>query len=316
MLKTLLKNKKNNKNNENNEKEIKNIKKKLKKMEKRVDSNLNLLNFIFLNYKIEAKGYLRYMQLTSLEILKFFDYICQKHDIQYWLDYGTLLGAIRHEGFIPWDDDLDVGVIRKDYDKLMEILPKEVERYGNLNGKLLVGTIKKPVDENVLFIQLRHYDKFLSCLDIFPYDYIKKDSIEFYLKNSKEICKKYKKEIVNAPNNLKKDYLKYLNEKIGATDESDYIMVSGEFSRIKMDVYLKEDIFPLKPAIFEGMKIKVPSNYPKYLESKYGNKFMKLPTIAKAHSRSNKQYDFLSEDDKKVYEKDLNYLKSFNESLK
>lgn len=69
---------------------------------------------------------LRKAQMRMLEILKVFDAICAKYGIEYTLDGGTLLGAVRHGGFIPWDDDLDVNVMREDFLKLREILPKEL----------------------------------------------------------------------------------------------------------------------------------------------------------------------------------------------
>jgi len=68
---------------------------------------------------------LRIMQECDAVLLQIFDKICKKHNITYWLDWGTLLGAVRHNGFIPWDDDMDVCVPRADYEKLYGILEKE-----------------------------------------------------------------------------------------------------------------------------------------------------------------------------------------------
>jgi lipopolysaccharide cholinephosphotransferase len=69
---------------------------------------------------------LRKAQLRMLDILIEVDKIFRKHNIPYWLDFGTLLGAVRHGGFIPWDDDMDITVMRKDYKRLRKILQKEL----------------------------------------------------------------------------------------------------------------------------------------------------------------------------------------------
>lgn len=69
---------------------------------------------------------LRKAQLRMVEILVEVDKICKKHNITYWLDYGTLLGAVRHGGFIPWDDDLDISMMKEDYDRFLSIAIQEL----------------------------------------------------------------------------------------------------------------------------------------------------------------------------------------------
>lgn len=79
---------------------------------------------------------LRKAQLRMLDILIEVDKICRSHGIPYWIGYGTLLGAVRHGGFIPWDDDLDICMLKEDYDRFLPIASKELpEQYVVQNVK-------------------------------------------------------------------------------------------------------------------------------------------------------------------------------------
>lgn len=70
-----------------------------------------------------TKQQLKKIHALELEILKEFDEVCNKYNIPYTLAGGTLIGAIRHQGFIPWDDDVDVYVLRNDFNKIRKIFP-------------------------------------------------------------------------------------------------------------------------------------------------------------------------------------------------
>ena len=76
---------------------------------------------------MEIDSRLRKLQMAELEILKEFVRLCEAHGLQYYLVGGTLLGAVRHKGFIPWDDDIDVAMPRGDYDRFAQIAPKELD---------------------------------------------------------------------------------------------------------------------------------------------------------------------------------------------
>ena len=92
---------------------------------------------------------LRKAQMRMVEIMQVVDAICQQHHIPYFLDGGSLIGAVRHEGFIPWDDDLDIAIMRKDLKRLRKILKKELpanlvyqDRTTDFNYPMLIGKVR------------------------------------------------------------------------------------------------------------------------------------------------------------------------------
>lgn len=127
----------------------------------------------------EQTQILRKLQLTELEILCELDRVCRKHNLTYYIVGGTLIGAVRHSGFIPWDDDIDVSMPRKDFDKLCKIAKEE------FSSEYFLQTHKTDKKCYFFYAKLRKNgtyfgeDKFEHThlhkgifMDIFPLDYI------------------------------------------------------------------------------------------------------------------------------------------------
>ena len=119
---------------------------------------------------------LRACQLKQLSILEEIDRICQKHQIGYWLDGGTLLGAVRHKGFIPWDDDIDIAMRQEDLERFIAIAPKELREGLFLQTPQNEPQAKEPIvkvrDLNSFYVEgadnfAADYQKGLY-VDIFP----------------------------------------------------------------------------------------------------------------------------------------------------
>jgi len=81
---------------------------------------------LFPDDRLTGATTLRQAQLVMLRILRIVDHICRRHDIPYWLDAGTLRGAVRQQGFFPWDDDADIAMRRADFERFAMIAPQEL----------------------------------------------------------------------------------------------------------------------------------------------------------------------------------------------
>lgn len=129
-------------------------------------------------------GMMKRCWAAQMEVLCDIDALCEKYNIKYFADSGTLIGAVRHGGFIPWDDDLDIGMLREDYEKFLEHADELPENYSVLNWRRteewenaysrVVNTEAITFDEKHL--ETYHGFPYSAGLDVFVMDYLYKDS--------------------------------------------------------------------------------------------------------------------------------------------
>lgn len=133
---------------------------------------------------------------AELEVLAEIDRVCKKHSIDYFADWGTLLGAIRHGGFIPWDDDLDIVMKRADYEKFLNVAAKDMEEgfyvQTNQNQKDYWLFMGKVVGRNYICFNKEHLQRFhnfpyIACVDIFVLDYVYREPERE--ENRRYVCK-------------------------------------------------------------------------------------------------------------------------------
>lgn len=244
-------------------------------------------------------------QELTMTILRDFDEICKKNNLEYWVDYGTLLGTIRHKGFIPWDDDIDVGMLREDYNKFIKIASEE------LPDDLLLQNIESDEHVEYQWAKIRHkYSLILEedspkyqsgmFIDVFPFDFYDSevDIRDFrerkkYIKNYKAIYNANLKFEKSFKKNIKRLGCKILKNTILRKNLRDLIIEEKEkidikrnkkkfiglgrevFYDLKLIDY--EMMFPLKRAKFGNIEVNIPREYDKYLEQTYGSDYMEIP---------------------------------------
>ena len=308
-------------------KEIKELKKKLEKQENefnsyKFESNRVFNSFQFLigtlytDYELTPKSALKYTYDLFDELLVFVYKVCEKYDLKFWLDYGSALGAYRHEGFIPFDDDADIGMIRKDYIKFNEIIEDELKlnkiddiismNYFHMENEEFINNFSK--------IEIRFNDVVYASLDIFPYDFIKNipENVE---KTYREIESRYHINLINGMD--KKQALDEVYEKYGfSLDEQKFIFpcIHTGWSVKKFELIESSKIFPLKMVNFNGNLMPCVNDIDFYLENKYGKDYKIVPKIVYPHGRISELKDVENfEENFKEYISRVNVVnKNFN----
>lgn len=136
------------------------------------------------------EGEMKRVWAAQMEVLMEIDRICKKYDIPYFADSGTLLGTVRHNGYIPWDDDMDIAMLRSDYMKFISVAPKELEWPLFCADIYHLGTWSEPfarvINGSGINLTEKHLERYHGCpysagVDIFILDNLPKTEEEFNL---------------------------------------------------------------------------------------------------------------------------------------
>ncbi len=273
---------------------------------------MDKINFeeLFPDNRHEGETPLRQAQLVLLRMFKITDYICRKHNIEYWMCSGTLLGAVRHKGFIPWDDDLDISMMREDYERFIKVAVDEFPE------DMLLQTRETDPNYHYLALPCKVRDKksfILSSgyedeesekglyMDIFPVDRFHKNPFIF---NWEKLLKRYNTFICKCMDSiyftheskirkmlanfhpffrfLVVKYMAYAKKRIKKNrklDETSYI--GAGFDTLWIRYFKNSDIYPLTEIEFEGGKYMAPHSTDTYLKAIYGSDYMTPPPVEK-----------------------------------
>jgi len=248
---------------------------------------------------------LRRVQLVELEMLVEFDMICRKHNIRYSLFAGTLLGAVRHKGFVPWDDDVDVVMLYDDYLKFIDIAGKELDK-----EKYFLRTQETDKDNNLCFTQIKrngtlfkranrdmydtHNGIFIDIMPLFNgaenrfihrlHAYISRRYrtatwAHMGAIGERKLLRRMYYTILAKPSN-KVNYSKFIKYATIFKRETGLIshLCFGKRAPYKKAYGLKNIFYNLTDIEFEGHKFLVFSNYEDILSYAYSDDYMRYPT--------------------------------------
>lgn len=253
---------------------------------------------------------------NCMESVRIVDEVCKKYGLTYYADWGTLLGAVRHKGFIPWDDDIDLCLKRPDYEKLLQVLPGELpEKYrlstcfNNEDHREFFSGLSNGVEIDLSkeMLAKRYGCPFVATIDIFPLDYVPRNPNELEVVKDLFIIIWSAVDVVKKETNPKKieqavqrveeycgvklDREKPLRSQLWKTanqlvmsyteEEGDYLTEWCSFINRKVPYKLEKSWLEKADRVpFETMEMQIPCEYEKVLASMYGN--WREPVMMKA----------------------------------
>lgn len=276
---------------------------------------------------------LQKLKQVELGILKDFIAICQKYDLPYFATGGTAIGALRHQGFIPWDDDIDVCMLREDYNRFMEVAPKELgDKYLFMDANtepsypLMFG---KMIKKGTRFIEDAYQQANYPLgifIDIFPYDKTPEDANlrRKWEKKTWQIGRMHVLTLIpdpRLPDDLSgikrsiaalgcrtihllfklirmtpaKTYQKYLNWATACPEPDSDLYIDYSYLTGENLMIRTKDSFPTIEVPFEDITVSLVKNYDAFLRPEYGD-YMQLPPEDQQHNHYAAFIDFGTEE--------------------
>ena len=271
------------------------------------------------------------LHCTILDALKEFDRICRKYDITYFVGFGTAIGAARHHGFIPWDDDIDVCMMREEYEKLRKVPTDEWDKkyfiadprddcslHRSLFPCLYIKGTAFETEMQVRYLKQSTTEKYPIHIDVFVYDYFEKSKLNKMIKKTDNykrlvLYSKCKFHVVKSDpikkrlechikrfasnvlkitgNNSKKIYQRYLNYL--EKNKGDNITGFELVETYEKIAFVStyEEMFPVVYLPFEDMQVPMIKNYDEVMTKLYGD-YMSIPPIEKRWNAAPLVLDF------------------------
>ena len=244
-------------------------------------------------------------QLSSLCLLHSLDILCKKNSIEYWMVFGSLIGSYRHNGFIPWDDDIDIGMMRNQFNSLKKVLEKDPL----LEIKTMLIVYDSANGQSCLIDKIYFRDNRDIFIDIFVYDCINAD-----VNDIKMTVDMYKQKLLDETSMLIKEdlFIKHINPetdpKVWKTYKKYNDIILKKYGSkkgkvivnniknpiiVKSQIFENKDIVPFKKETFEDLLINTPNNTEKVLYYTYGD-VLRFPNDFLKHTHFNENVDGFS----------------------
>lgn len=283
-------------------------------------------------YQEYKQAVLKKLQAAELEVLKDFSALCEKHKIDYFANGGTLLGAVRHKGFIPWDDDIDIGMTREHYERFLAVAETEYPgKYRLINPEIdsaFPVMLSKWYKTGTRFLDqdavTTGYEAGIG-LDVFCFDNVADDPkllrrqalrawslgkllvlckisnpviyVDGILGKIAELACVVANRILRILPISPKAIYKKAKKAAMKYQNIPTKRVAFLFDPTPyMSLMKRSDIYPTRLMEFEGIDVRVPHRSKVFLHTQYGSDYMTLPPIEKRHNHPPKVLDFGTEE--------------------